>query len=91
MWTLLGREIFKISNMIDLAHFFQMGEEYDTALSKYRLASQSIPESWSLWNNIGMCFYGKQKFVAVSNKKVLFYKKEIILFCRNCFHFRNSL
>lgn len=36
------------------------------ALSKYKLASQSIPESYALWNNVGMCFYGKQKFVAVS-------------------------
>ena len=34
------------------------------ALAKYRLAAQSIPESPPLWNNIGMCFFGKKKFVA---------------------------
>ena len=26
--------------------------------------SVQMPESPQLWNNIGMCFYGKQKFVA---------------------------
>lgn len=40
--------------------------EYDVALSKYKSAAQTLPESSALWNNIGMCFFGKQKFVAVS-------------------------
>jgi hypothetical protein len=26
----------------------------------------SIPDSSSLWNNIGMCYFGKKKYVAVS-------------------------
>ena len=39
-------------------------QDYDVALAKYRLAAQSIPESPPLWNNIGMCFFGKKKFVA---------------------------
>lgn len=43
-----------------------MNEDYDAALTHYKNASQSIPESWSVWNNIGMCFFGKQKYVAVS-------------------------
>lgn len=45
---------------------FQGHKEYDVALSKYRIAAQEYPESIALWNNIGMCFYGKKKFVAVS-------------------------
>lgn len=34
------------------------------ALSKYRVAAVVTPHSPHLWNNIGMCFYGKGKFVA---------------------------
>ena len=40
--------------------------DFDVALSKYRVAAASSPESPQLWNNIGMCFFGKKKFVAVS-------------------------
>lgn len=40
--------------------------DYDVALSKYRAVVSSMPESPPLWNNIGMCFFGKKKYVAVS-------------------------
>ena len=40
--------------------------DYDVALSKYRVAAAVSPESPQLWNNIGMCLYGKGKHVAVS-------------------------
>ncbi|KAL1502259.1 hypothetical protein ABEB36_007425 [Hypothenemus hampei] len=39
-------------------------EEYDVALSKYKIAVLYDPESLALWNNIGMCFYSKQKYIA---------------------------
>ncbi|KAF2902241.1 hypothetical protein ILUMI_03958, partial [Ignelater luminosus] len=42
----------------------QAHEEYDVALSKYKVAVQINPDSVALWNNIGMCFYSKQKYVA---------------------------
>ncbi|KAF5272417.1 hypothetical protein FQA39_LY07885 [Lamprigera yunnana] len=42
----------------------QAHEEYDVALSKYKVAVQIDPESVALWNNIGMCFFAKQKYVA---------------------------
>ncbi|KAI4467250.1 hypothetical protein MML48_2g00004580 [Holotrichia oblita] len=45
---------------------FQSHEEYDVALTKYKLAVQHRPDSVALWNNIGMCFYSKQKYIAVS-------------------------
>ncbi|XP_053320997.1 Bardet-Biedl syndrome 4 protein [Spea bombifrons] len=38
--------------------------DYDVALSKYRVAASTVPESSPLWNNIGMCFFGKKKYVA---------------------------
>nr|XP_031825496.1 Bardet-Biedl syndrome 4 protein homolog isoform X1 [Nomia melanderi]XP_031825497.1 Bardet-Biedl syndrome 4 protein homolog isoform X1 [Nomia melanderi]XP_031825498.1 Bardet-Biedl syndrome 4 protein homolog isoform X1 [Nomia melanderi]XP_031825499.1 Bardet-Biedl syndrome 4 protein homolog isoform X1 [Nomia melanderi]XP_031825500.1 Bardet-Biedl syndrome 4 protein homolog isoform X1 [Nomia melanderi]XP_031825501.1 Bardet-Biedl syndrome 4 protein homolog isoform X1 [Nomia melanderi]XP_03182550 len=50
--------------ILPIAYIIQNHQEYDVALSKYKLAAQSIPESHALWNNVGMCFYGKQKFVA---------------------------
>jgi Bardet-Biedl syndrome 4 protein len=45
---------------------FQNHEDFDVALSKYKIAAQFLPESISLWNNIGMCFFEKRKYVAVS-------------------------
>ena len=38
--------------------------DMDVALIKYRVAAVQTPNSAQLWNNIGMCFFGKQKFVA---------------------------
>lgn len=38
----------------------------DVALVKYRVAAVQTPNSAQLWNNIGMCFFGKQRYVAVS-------------------------
>ncbi|WAR11557.1 BBS4-like protein [Mya arenaria] len=38
--------------------------DFDVALTKYRVAAVSSPESPPLWNNIGMCFFGKKKYVA---------------------------
>jgi Bardet-Biedl syndrome 4 protein len=33
-------------------------------LLKYRVAAVFTPDSSELWNNIGMCFFGKQKYIA---------------------------
>ncbi|KAM9275891.1 BBSome complex member BBS4 isoform 3-T3 [Morus bassanus] len=38
--------------------------DFDVALSKYRVVASAVPESPPLWNNIGMCFFGKKKYVA---------------------------
>jgi Bardet-Biedl syndrome 4 protein len=38
--------------------------DMDVALIKYRVAAVTTPNSAQLWNNIGMCFFGKQRFVA---------------------------
>mmetsp|Transcript_54708 Transcript_54708/g.150747 ORF Transcript_54708/g.150747 Transcript_54708/m.150747 type:complete len:413 (-) Transcript_54708:406-1644(-) len=37
----------------------QDNQEMDTALIKYRVAAVQTPNSAQLWNNIGMCFFGK--------------------------------
>jgi len=44
----------------------QLHSDFDVALNKYRIAADTAPESARLWNNIGMCFFGKKKYVAVS-------------------------
>jgi len=38
--------------------------DMDVALVKYRIAAVATPNSAQLWNNIGMCFFGKKKNVA---------------------------
>ncbi|XP_034015765.1 LOW QUALITY PROTEIN: Bardet-Biedl syndrome 4 protein-like [Thalassophryne amazonica] len=38
--------------------------DFDVAMNKYRVAACAAPESPPLWNNIGMCFFGKKKYVA---------------------------
>ena len=38
--------------------------DLDTALLKDRVAAVVNPNSSQLWNNVGMCFYGKQKYIA---------------------------
>ncbi len=35
-------------------------QDMDVALVKYRVAAAQNPNSAQLWNNIGMCFFGKQ-------------------------------
>ncbi|XP_028391748.1 Bardet-Biedl syndrome 4 protein-like [Dendronephthya gigantea] len=42
----------------------QLHGDYDVALTKYRVAAAATPESAQLWNNIGMCFFGKKKHIA---------------------------
>uniref|UniRef100_A0A6Q2Y7G5 BBSome complex member BBS4 n=1 Tax=Esox lucius TaxID=8010 RepID=A0A6Q2Y7G5_ESOLU len=38
--------------------------DFDVAMNKYRVAACVVPESPPLWNNIGMCFFSKKKYVA---------------------------
>jgi Bardet-Biedl syndrome 4 protein len=39
-------------------------DDVDVALVKYRVAAAKEPNSAQLWNNVGMCFFGKNRFVA---------------------------
>jgi len=45
----------------------QDNQDMDVALMKYRIAAVKTPNSAQLWNNIGMCFFGKSpqpKYIA---------------------------
>ncbi|KAF7993826.1 hypothetical protein HCN44_011095 [Aphidius gifuensis] len=67
--------------ILPLAFIIQNNDEYDVALSKYKSAAQTISESSSLWNNIGMCFFDKKKFVAaISCLKRAHYLNPMALF-----------
>ena len=41
----------------------QSNQDIDVALVKYRVAASGSPNSCRLWNNIGMCFYAKRKYI----------------------------
>ena len=38
--------------------------DFDVALIKYRVAAVAHGHSPELWNNIGMCFFGKERYIA---------------------------
>ena len=42
----------------------QDNQDVDVALNKYRIAVIETPNSAQLWNNVGMCLFGKRKTVA---------------------------
>ena len=73
----LNYDLYVLSYQAILAagSMMQQHGDYDVALTKYRIAAASVPESAPLWNNIGMCFFGKKKYVAVSLYK--FEKKNL--------------
>ncbi|CAH1101421.1 unnamed protein product [Psylliodes chrysocephalus] len=50
--------------LLAIGCIIQQHEDYDVALSKYKMAIHYRPDSMALWNNIGVCFYAKQKYVA---------------------------
>ena len=52
-------------SIIAVCNMIQIHNDHDVALNKYRIAADTAPESARLWNNIGMCFFGKKKYVAV--------------------------
>ena len=45
----------------------QKNADHDVALSKYRVAMSNTPHSAELWNNIGMCFFGKNKLIGAAS------------------------
>ncbi|XP_057323630.1 Bardet-Biedl syndrome 4 protein isoform X2 [Microplitis mediator] len=50
--------------MLAVAYIIQIHREPEIAISKFKVAAQSFPESFHLWNNIGVCLYEKRKFLA---------------------------
>lgn len=41
----------------------QKAQDNDVALVKYRIAAVKTPNNARLWNNIGLCFYGRTKYL----------------------------
>ncbi|EPY31980.1 Bardet-Biedl syndrome 4 protein like protein (BBS4-like protein 4) [Strigomonas culicis] len=46
--------------IIAAASLMEDNGDYDVALRKYRIAVAYLPDSPQLWNNIGVCFFGKR-------------------------------
>ena len=61
VWCMCSQTILAAGSII------QDHSDMDVALVKYRVAAVVTPNTAQLWNNIGMCFFGKQRYVAVSN------------------------
>ncbi|XP_076365084.1 Bardet-Biedl syndrome 4 isoform X1 [Tachypleus tridentatus] len=62
--TALAFDSYCVPAILAAGSIMQTHGDYDVALSKYRVAASVTPKSPSLWNNIGMCFFGKKKYVA---------------------------
>lgn len=43
----------------------QSRNDVDGALNKYKLIDVDSQKSAEIWNNVGLCFYKKKKFIAV--------------------------
>ena len=54
-----------VKAIMSAGSMMQTHGDFDVALNKYRIAAVATPESPPLWNNIGMAFFGKKKYVAV--------------------------
>jgi Bardet-Biedl syndrome 4 protein len=50
--------------LMGVASIHQDKFEYEQALISYKLASVSNPNSPLVWNNLGLCFFAKQKYIA---------------------------
>jgi len=63
----------------------QDNQDMDTALIKYRVAAVHTPGSAQLWNNIGMCFFGKGFHVAAASclKRALYLDPFEWILCYN--------
>jgi Bardet-Biedl syndrome 4 protein len=54
-----------VQTILAAGSIIQDHNDMDVALVKYRVAAVQTPNTSQLWNNIGMCFFGKQRYVAV--------------------------
>lgn len=44
---------------------FQSKNDVDGALNKYKLIDADSQKGAEIWNNVGLCFFKKKKFIAV--------------------------
>ncbi|KAL3116707.1 hypothetical protein niasHT_000785 [Heterodera trifolii] len=53
-----------VPSVLAIASIMQTNGDWDVALTKYKAATSEFDHSCALWNNIGMCFFGKGKLLA---------------------------
>jgi Bardet-Biedl syndrome 4 protein len=73
--------MYLVQAILAAGSIIQMHGDYDVALTKYRVAAAATPESAQLWNNIGMCFFGKKKHIAVGMENLTSRYKLTIVYC----------
>ncbi|MFH4973903.1 hypothetical protein AB6A40_000612 [Gnathostoma spinigerum] len=67
-FSLLGKALSydpsHVPSILAVGSIIQLHGEFDVALNKYRIAAENCDYNSALWNNIGLCFFGKGKLVA---------------------------
>lgn len=56
------------SSLLALGAIMQTKNESEAALNTYRNIRNIQDEGFELWNNIGMCFYRKNKLIVVRER-----------------------
>lgn len=62
--TALENDPFNFNSLLGAGSLLQDKNEIDQAVVKYKYALTISPNSASLWNNIGMSFFEKRKYIA---------------------------
>ena len=65
----------KFSNsLLGLASLYQFQGKYEDAVIQYKISTITNPNSALIWNNLGLCFFAKNKFIAATTclKKAIY-------------------
>ncbi|XP_074114092.1 Bardet-Biedl syndrome 4 isoform X2 [Cotesia typhae] len=65
--SMISQVLLPSNAMFAMAYIIQIHREYDIAISKFKASGPSFSESSYLWNDIGVCFTGKHKFLAATS------------------------
>lgn len=66
---IINFDYFTINISLNIPYFsFQSRNEIDAALGKYKEIASIQTDIAELWNNIGLCFFKKQKLIVVSGQ-----------------------
>lgn len=52
--------------LLALGSILQSKTDIDGALNKYKYIDDEAQKGAEVWNNVGLCFFRKKKFIAVS-------------------------
>lgn len=70
--------------LLALGAILQTKNDVDGALNHYKNIQNMQDESYEVWSNLGMCFYKKNKLIAVKNHNI--YLANIFIFIQYFFN-----